>query len=186
VPEFPIYIGALSPGMLRLAGEIADGVMLWLCTPQYVRDTVVPNLTEGCERAGRSLDGFEIVASIPTAVTDNAPRMRAALAKQVIHNLRLPFYRAMLERGGYGDDLKAIEEGRSFEDLFATPDPELFAMLGASRMLGDLAAIGTADEVRASLDGYANAGTTIAGINPVMIDDFDATLAAAAAYEMCT
>ena len=29
----PIYVGALAPGMLRLGGEIADGVVLWLCTP---------------------------------------------------------------------------------------------------------------------------------------------------------
>ena len=32
-PELPIYIAALSPNMLRLAGEIGDGVMLWLCPP---------------------------------------------------------------------------------------------------------------------------------------------------------
>ena len=32
-PELPIYIAALSPAMLRLAGEIADGVLLWLCCP---------------------------------------------------------------------------------------------------------------------------------------------------------
>ena len=36
-PELPIYVAALSPAMLRLAGEIADGAMLWLCTPEYIR-----------------------------------------------------------------------------------------------------------------------------------------------------
>ena len=35
-PQLPIYIAALSPAMLRLAGEIADGVVLWLCNPRYI------------------------------------------------------------------------------------------------------------------------------------------------------
>ena len=35
-PELPIYVAALSPNMLRLAGEVADGVMLWLCCPSYI------------------------------------------------------------------------------------------------------------------------------------------------------
>ena len=41
-PELPIFIAALSPAMLELAGEIGDGVMLWLCNPSYIRDVVVP------------------------------------------------------------------------------------------------------------------------------------------------
>ena len=41
-PDLPIYIAALSPNMLQLAGEIGDGVMLWLCNPDYIRDVVCP------------------------------------------------------------------------------------------------------------------------------------------------
>ena len=44
--------------MLRLAGEIADGVMLWLCNPSYIRDVVIPEVTAGRERAGLTLDGL--------------------------------------------------------------------------------------------------------------------------------
>jgi alkanesulfonate monooxygenase SsuD/methylene tetrahydromethanopterin reductase-like flavin-dependent oxidoreductase (luciferase family) len=68
-PDLPIYLAGLSPGMLRLAGEIGDGVVLWLCTPDYIRDVVVPTVTEGREKAGKSLDGFDIVAAVPSAVT---------------------------------------------------------------------------------------------------------------------
>jgi alkanesulfonate monooxygenase SsuD/methylene tetrahydromethanopterin reductase-like flavin-dependent oxidoreductase (luciferase family) len=32
-PDIPIYLAGLSERMLRLAGEIADGVVLWLCNP---------------------------------------------------------------------------------------------------------------------------------------------------------
>ncbi len=54
-PDIPIYLAGLSPGMLRLAGEIADGVILWLCNSNYVRDVVVPEVTTGRERAVRDV-----------------------------------------------------------------------------------------------------------------------------------
>ena len=57
-PGIPIYIAALSPNMLRLAGEIGDGVMLWLWNPDYIRETVVPEVTKGRERAGKTMDGL--------------------------------------------------------------------------------------------------------------------------------
>src|SRR4051812_19541790 len=50
-PDLPVYVAALSPAMLRLAGAIGDGVMLWLCNPDYIRDVVVPEVTKGRERA---------------------------------------------------------------------------------------------------------------------------------------
>ncbi|MEA2272215.1 MAG: hypothetical protein QOI98_923, partial [Solirubrobacteraceae bacterium] len=78
-PGLPIYIGALSPRMLRLAGEIGDGVTLWLCNPDYVREVVIPEVTKGRERAGKELDGFDVVAAVPTAVTDEPEAARARL-----------------------------------------------------------------------------------------------------------
>ena len=51
--DLPIYVAALSPNMIRLAGELADGVMLWLCCPAYIRDTVIPALRDGV-RTGRA------------------------------------------------------------------------------------------------------------------------------------
>src|SRR5918998_6019383 len=68
-PDLPIYVAALSPRMLRLAGEHADGVILWLCNPNYIRDVVVPEVTRGRGKAGKSLDGFDVVAAGPPAVT---------------------------------------------------------------------------------------------------------------------
>src|SRR3954467_10336779 len=70
-PDLKIYVAALSPLMLRAAGEIADGVILWLCNPEYIERVVVPEGTIGRERAGKPLDGFDIVAAVPSAATDN-------------------------------------------------------------------------------------------------------------------
>src|SRR5947208_8900278 len=108
-PSLPIYIAALSPAMLRLAGEIADGVLLWLCIPSYIRDVVIPEVTTGRERAGLGLDGFDIVPAVPAATTPDPDLAYAAMRKDLIPYFGLPFYRAMIERTGYAADIAAYD-----------------------------------------------------------------------------
>src|SRR5947208_6152032 len=117
--DLPIYIAALSPAMLRLAGEIGDGVVLWLCNPDYVRDVVIPEVTKGRERAGKDLEGYDVVAAVPSAVTDEPGAARARLRSDLIPYFSLPFYRAMLERSGFGEDIASFDEGMQKGDAEA-------------------------------------------------------------------
>jgi probable F420-dependent oxidoreductase len=172
--ELPIYIAALSPNMLRLAGEIADGVMLWLCNPDYIRDVVVPAVREGRERAGQGLDGFDVVAAVPVALTDDPDSARATLRQDLVPYASLPFYRAMLERSGFGDELAAFDGGMS------AGDPERAKAGLSDRMLDALAGIGPADEVRAAVERYRQAGAVSPCIGGLPGTDFDAALEAAA------
>ena len=152
-PDIPVYLAGLSPGMLRLAGEIADGVVLWLCNPNYIRDVVVPTVREGREKAGRDAEGFDIVAAVPSAVTDDPEAARERLRQELVPYFNLPYYRAMLDRSGRDPDAGATDE---FIDL--------------------LGAIGSADEARASVRRYAEAGTTSPCIGGISGADFDRTL----------
>src|SRR4051794_37780617 len=99
--DLPIYVAGLSPAMLRLAGEIGDGVVLWLCNHEYIRKVAVPEVIKGRERAGRGLDGFDVVAAVPAAVTDDPGRARDRLRADLVPYFSLPFYRRMIERSGY-------------------------------------------------------------------------------------
>ena len=169
-PELPIYIAALSPNMLRLAGEVAEGVMLWLCNPDYIRETVIPEVAKGRERAGRSMDGFDIVAAVPTAVTDDPDAARNAFRKDLIPYASLPFYRAMLERSGFESDLAAFDEGMAAGDAPA-------AMAGLSDdLLASLAGIGSATEAKAKVTEYAEAGATSPCIGGIPGTGFEAAL----------
>ena len=152
-PDIPVYLAGLSPGMLRLAGEIADGVVLWLCNPNYIRDVVVPTVREGRAKAGRDAEGFDIVAAVPSAVTDDPEAARERLRQELIPYFNLPYYRAMLERSGLDPDAGATDD---FIDL--------------------LGAIGSADEARASVRRYAEAGTTSPCVGGISGADFDRTL----------
>ena len=68
-PAPPVLLAGLSARMLELAGEIADGAVLWLCTADYVRDVAVPALARGRARAGLGMEGFEVVAAVHVACT---------------------------------------------------------------------------------------------------------------------
>jgi alkanesulfonate monooxygenase SsuD/methylene tetrahydromethanopterin reductase-like flavin-dependent oxidoreductase (luciferase family) len=172
--DLPIYIAGLSPAMLRLAGQIGDGVMLWLCNPDYIRDVVVPEVTEGRRRAGKTLEGFDIVAAVPSAVTDEPDVARASLRGDLIPYFTLPFYRAMIERSGYGEEIAAFDEAMGKGDNAAA------TAAISDRFLHQLAGIGSAADAEAAVRRYVDAGTTSPCLGGVPKTDFDGTLKALA------
>jgi F420-dependent oxidoreductase-like protein len=141
--DLPILISALSPRMLELAGEIADGVSLWMCAPDYIRDVVVPAVRRGREKAGRSLEGFEVEAAVPVCVTTDRAAGLAGFRATAERYASLPFYRKVLDR--------------TFPDMSDSPN---------DRILGALAGIGDVGEVRATIERYREAGATLPVIGP--------------------
>ncbi len=169
-PELPIYIAALSPAMLRLAGEIADGVILWLCCPDYIRDVVVPEVRKGRERAGKTLEGFDVVPAVPAAMVDDPAGPHAAMRKDLLPYFGLPFYRAMLERSGFGAEIEAFDA--------AAGDLEQMQAAISERFLGELTAVGDASAVSAGIERYRAAGASTPCVGPIPRTDFEATLRA--------
>jgi alkanesulfonate monooxygenase SsuD/methylene tetrahydromethanopterin reductase-like flavin-dependent oxidoreductase (luciferase family) len=112
---------------------------------------------EGREKAGLDLDGFDIVAAVPSAVTDDPDGARARLREEVTPYFGLPYYRAMLERSGLDPD--------------AGPTDEFLGLLGA---------IGSPDDARASVRRYADSGATSPCVGGISGTDFDVTLEALA------
>ncbi len=172
--DLPIYIAGLSRNMLELAGEIADGVMLWLCIPDYIRDVVVPAVRAGREKAGKPMEGFDIVAAVPAAVTEDKDAAYQVMRADLMTYFSLPFYRAMIEGSGFQEDIESYDAGMAQGDIDK-------GMAGISAFYLDaLTAIGSPEEVRAGVERYAQAGATSPCIGPVPRTDFEATLEAAA------
>jgi probable F420-dependent oxidoreductase len=170
-PGLPLYVAALSPRMLRLAGEIGDGVVLWLCTPRYIADVVVPEVRAGRERAGKDLDGFDIVAAVPSACTEDVGAAWSAMRKDLLPYFGLPFYRAMIERSGFGEDIAGYDG--------AGGDPERMQAAISEDFLRALTAVGDAGQVRAGIERYREAGATTPAVGPIARTDFEAALRAA-------
>src|SRR4051794_32020979 len=159
--DLPIYVAGLSPAMLRAAGEIGEGVVLWLCNPEYIERVVVPEVTTGRERAGKTLDGFDIVAAVPAALTDDPQAAWDVQRRDLVPYFSLPFYRAMIERSGFEDDVVAFDA--------AGANPEKIS----DRFLEALTAVGDEDAVRASVERYRAAGATSPCVGPIPRTDFE-------------
>ncbi len=162
--DLPIMISALNPRMLDLAGELADGVVLWMCSPAYIRDHVVPAIRAGREKAGKPLEGFEIVSPVPLCLTSDRKAALDVFRQTVMRYASLPYYRKMMDASGFKAELDAGEV------------PEA--------MIDQLAGIGDERNIREAIERYRAAGVTLPGAGPFAghqgAAGFEATLEAAA------
>jgi F420-dependent oxidoreductase-like protein len=163
-PDLPVMISALNPHMLDVAGEHADGVVLWMCSPGYIRDHVVPAVTAGRRKAGKSLEGFEIVAPVPVCLTSDRAAAQAVFRKTVERYANLPYYRKMMDKSGFAAELASGDIS-----------PE---------MLDEYAGIGDESQVRDAIRRYREAGATLPAAGPFSGHEgaagFEKTLEAAA------
>jgi probable F420-dependent oxidoreductase len=160
-PDLPILIGALGPKMLQLAGELADGIVLWLSSPSHIRDIVMPNLAIGAARAGRNVGDLEVFACLFAAPGPDRASARDAIRRQLFAYLQLPFYRNMIAASGFVDDLAAFDAGVAQQDL-----PQALAGL-SDAMVDEIAATGSNDEVATTIDAFVRAGCTMPGVGVV-------------------
>ena len=116
----PVYLAAMAPRMLHLAGAVAEGTILWMTGPQTVESHVLPKLLEAASSAGRPSP--RVVCVLPVAVTDDPAAARAFADKAFgIYN-DLPSYRAMLDiegAGGPGDVAIVGDEDAVAEQIAA-------------------------------------------------------------------
>jgi len=94
----PVLLAALAPQMLRLAGAVADGTILWMTGPETVASHIVPKLTAAAEEAGRPAP--RVVCTLPISVTDDPAAARERANDTFSIYGQLPSYRAMLDLEG--------------------------------------------------------------------------------------
>jgi F420-dependent oxidoreductase-like protein len=97
--DIPVLTSALQHGSFVLGGEIADGVLTWVCPFDYICAVGLPGMREGAQKAGRAAP--PLVAHVPVAIHDNRDEVRAAVRAQFGFYPRLPYYAAMFDAAGF-------------------------------------------------------------------------------------
>ena len=158
VPDPPIDVAAVNPWMLRMAGEVADGVHVHpLNTPTYLRDTVVPNLSAGAAAADRPLADLAVIVptfAAPGSTSDEVQAWREMARMQVAFYGSTPNYAFIFDQLGREGTTARIRERQKAGDLAgmaAVIDDELLAHFCIS---GDWADV--ADGLVARYQGTAN------------------------------
>jgi 5,10-methylenetetrahydromethanopterin reductase len=103
-----VYIAALGPQLLRLAGRRTAGTVTWMTGPRTLADHIGPTLRQAAAEAGRPAGAARVVAALPVTVTDDVAGARAQAAEQFAMYGHLPSYRAMLDREGFAGPEDAV------------------------------------------------------------------------------
>ncbi|MBI3966987.1 MAG: LLM class flavin-dependent oxidoreductase [Chloroflexi bacterium] len=147
--RIPIYLAGIGPGMVRLAGEVADG---WighdLNSPHYVNEVVVPRIDEGLGRSGRSRASFVLCPSVVCAIDHDPWEARRIAAGHVAFYATVRTYAPFFTFLGFESALPAIQSA------FRAGDVRGMVNAVPSEMIDACTATGTIDEVRAKVAEY--------------------------------
>lgn len=158
-----IYLAALGPRALELAGEVADGVLLNWLAPESV-PVAIKHLGAGAARAGRSLEGFQIAGYIRTCVTDTPEPARAHLARDITGYAVVDAYARFFRESGFGPEIDALQAAWGGGDR-----PGAVKQLSA-RVIDGLGVVGPEPFCRARVEEFARAGLTMPVIVPFSPD----------------
>jgi len=109
--QIPLLISALGEKAFRMAGEIADGAISWVCPVPYLLDKALPALRAGAEAQQRPAP--PLVAHIPVAMSTDAEAVRAAATPRISFYAKAPFYAHMFALAGF----PVAEDGSGLDAL---------------------------------------------------------------------
>jgi 5,10-methylenetetrahydromethanopterin reductase len=120
-----VLVAALGPVMLQIAGELADGTVLWMADERAIGDHIAPRITKAADNAGRPapriIAGIPVCLCAPSQVDEARARANRILAEAETS----PNYQRLLDHG----------DARNVGDLCAAGDEE--AILARFRRFAD-------------------------------------------------
>jgi F420-dependent oxidoreductase-like protein len=164
--RIPIYLAAIGPKNTALAGEIADGWIPMLASPEHLGDAR-SLLEEGAAGVGRSLDGFDIAPSVNLLISDDVDAARDAVRPLIalyvggMGSAKQNFYNRLVSRYGFAD------AARTIQDLYLGGQKDAAVAAVPDSLIDAVSLCGSADHVRDRLDVYRAAGVGTLGVVPL-------------------
>jgi F420-dependent oxidoreductase-like protein len=157
--SLPIYLAAIGPKNLELTGEIADGWLAIFFAPEQSAEIMTP-LRAGRESTGRTMDGFDVVPTVPVVLGDDpqacADHIRAYSALYIggMGSRDKNFYNQLATRMGYEAAAIEIQEKYLARDYMGAVGAVPFEFIDSTSL------IGPPDRVKDRLHAFAEAGVT--------------------------
>ena len=180
--RIPVYLAAIGPRNLRLTGEIADGWLPVFFSPAHAGGQLA-EIRAGAERSGRSLDGFDVVPTVPLVpgedwrVCADAVRAHAALYLGGMGSREKNFYNRLACRMGFAAEAADVQEKYLAGDRAGAMAAVPLAFLDAVSLLGP------EERIAEKMTEFAEAGVTTLAVSPFGPEPAAALRIAAAAFE---
>ncbi|MFI0239358.1 LLM class F420-dependent oxidoreductase [Streptomyces sp. NPDC016845] len=166
--HIPLYIAAIGPKNLEQTGEIADGALLIFPSAEHLEETTITHLRAGREKAGKTMEGFDVCPTLPLAV--GADKDVAALADffrpytaLYVGGMGSPkqnFYNRLAQRMGYEKEAAEIQQ------KYLSGDKDGAAAAVPHQLIDSTTLLGSVDRIADRMRAYAAAGVTTLTINP--------------------
>jgi len=165
-PRIPIYLGAIGPRNLELAGEIADGVLLAFFAPEHAADQVAAVRAGRAQAADAVHDEPDIAVTVPLCLGPDpvacadAVRAYAELYLGGMGSRSQNFYNRLARRMGFEDAARAVQ------DAYLDGRPRDAAAQVPYEFLDRTSLLGPVERVVERLEAYAEAGATTVTLAP--------------------
>jgi F420-dependent oxidoreductase-like protein len=162
--HIPIYLAAVGPKNLELAGEIADGWLAIFFAPDSAAEQLA-TVAAGRAKAGLDLKGFDVVPSVPAVVGDDYAscaelvRWYAALYVGGMGSREVNYYNQLAVRMGYPD------EAREVQDLYLAKRHRDAAAAVPLEFIDRTSLLGPKERIADKLVAYAEAGVTTLSVS---------------------
>ncbi|MFG1777911.1 LLM class F420-dependent oxidoreductase [Micromonospora sp. NPDC049051] len=157
--HIPIYLAAVGPKNLELAGEIADGWLAIFYSPEFAEEQLA-SVRAGRAKVGKELAGFDVVPSVPVVVGDDVAtcaelvRWYAALYVGGMGSRQQNFYNQLATRMGYGD------AAREVQDLYLAKRQRDAAAAVPLEFIDRTSLLGPKERIAERMREYAASGVT--------------------------
>ncbi|WJE00585.1 LLM class F420-dependent oxidoreductase [Streptomyces antimycoticus] len=162
----PLYIAAIGPKNLEQTGEIADGALVLFYAPEHAEATTLGSLRAGREKAGKDLEGFDVVPTVPMALGEDvralADQFRPYTALYVggMGSAKQNFYNKLAQRMGYEKEAAEIQE------KYLSGDKEGAAAAVPHELIDSTSLLGPVERIADRMQAYAEAGVTTLSLTP--------------------
>lgn len=166
--HIPLYIAAIGPKNLEQTGEIADGALLVFSSADLLEETALQYLRAGREKAGKTLEGFDLCPTLPLAFGDDKDlatladtfRPYTSLYVGGMGSRKQNFYNQLAQRMGYE------KEAAEIQDKYLSGDKQGAAAAVPHEMIDRCSLLGSVDRIADRMKEYAEAGVTTLTLAP--------------------
>ena len=161
----PLYVAALGPRMIALAGRLADGVLLNWTAAEHISGSSSA-LAQAAKEAGHDPDSVDVAGYVRTAVTDEGTEdaIRRSLQNQIAGYSAHPYYRNFFVSTGFE---REMDEARS---ALLSGDKDAAAAAVSVKMQDQVAVVGSAGECRAEIERRRGLGLRLPVVAPFAVD----------------
>jgi 5,10-methylenetetrahydromethanopterin reductase len=149
--RIPIHLAGLALETADLAGEIGDGLMLYVASPDRYHASVARVVT-AAQKAGRNPDDIVVTSLIPTFVADDHAAAREAAQQFLANYVAMPHYNKFFRRSGF------IETIDRFDRALARGGRQQAAAQLSDQLLDAVCLIGPPERCRERLAAFREAG----------------------------